>query len=60
MVRNSLTYKKYPGKWIVIKDTEVTASDESPTVAINQAKDKGIKIPFIVRIDFPDEPPFVL
>jgi hypothetical protein len=52
-------YRTYASKWIVVEGEEVVGADEDMLEAGRQAKARGIKVSFFVRIPSPDEPLFI-
>lgn len=43
--------KKYAGEWIVIEQNKIISHAVSPLDAYINAKNKGIKVPYIIYID---------
>lgn len=44
----------YPHKWIVVADNRIVASADDPEEALSQARQLGIKAPFLTRV--PENP----
>lgn len=51
--------EQYAGEWIVIEGTEIVAVADSETEADRQAREKGVSIPFVIRIPREDDPPII-
>lgn len=54
MIDHKEEMKQYVGQWVVIEGEEVISSDINPFDAVVEAKNKGVKIPYIIFIDSDD------
>ena len=56
---NARDLSSYEGQWIALEGTEIVAWGSDEVEVEMQARQKGIKVPFLIRIPSKDDIPFV-
>lgn len=56
---NSKQLGKYEGKWIALEGDEIVASGSNEVTVEMQARMKGIKVPFLIRVPSKADKPFI-
>ncbi len=44
-------FEPFVGEWVVLEGTSIAAHGREPVEVVNQARGRGIKVPYILRVD---------
>lgn len=59
LLSNPELLSKYEGKWIALEGDKIVASGSNEVAVEMQARMKGVKVPFLIRVPSKADKPFI-